>query len=58
MIGELPNPAVTEGMLKKILTWKTAGKSEGEIIRILRLETVPPGYTVHKWTPGNIRVAI
>lgn len=50
--AELPNPAVREGVLKRILTWKEAGKSDDDIFKILRSETVPSGYTIHKWTPG------
>ena len=42
--AKLPNPAVS---------WKTSGASDNTILENLQQETVPPGYTVHNWTPGD-----
>ena len=30
-----------------------SGASDNSIPQNLQQETVPPGYTVHKWTPGD-----
>lgn len=49
---KLLNPAVTEVLLKQILALKAAGKSEQEIISILRADTVPSGYKIHPWITG------
>ena len=51
--AQLPNPAVTEEVLKRILQWKTSGLSDDDIIKNLRKETVPPGHIIHTWTPGT-----
>lgn len=53
MTAKLPNPAVTEETLRKVLSWKTSCASDNTILENLRRETVPPGYTVHNWTPGD-----
>ena len=50
--AKLPNPAVTKALLERILALKEAGKSENDIISILRADTVPSGYKVHQWIPG------
>ena len=52
--SNLPNPAVTEEVLMKVLAWKATGKSEDAIIKCLRQETVPQGFKVHSWTPGTV----
>ena len=54
LIAKVSNPAVSEETLWKIFSWKEAGKSETDVIDLLRKETVPPGYTPHNWTPGTL----
>ena len=44
LTGELPNPAVKREILRRI--------RHEDVIRQLRKETVPPGFTYHTWTPG------
>lgn len=52
--AECPDPVVTGDLLTKILVWKIAGKSGEDIATALRQETVPSGYTVHKWIAGTV----
>lgn len=50
--AEQPDGAVSEATLLKILDWKRTGASMDEIIDMLRMQTVPAGYTIHPWNPG------
>ena len=51
--AQLPNPAVTEEILRKIVQWNRSGLSNDGIINNLRKKTVPVGYNFHTWTPGT-----
>ena len=53
VVAELPNPAVSEELLKEIMQWMEHGASFGDVISRLRLQTVPISYTVHTWQQGN-----
>ena len=44
LIAKVSNPAVSEETLWKIFSWKEAGKSETDVIDLLRKETVQ-----HSW---------
>ena len=58
MHGKLPNPAVPEDVSKKVLILKLAGKSEDDVIKTLRQETVPPGHTPLSWIEGEVLLLI
>jgi len=47
-----PNPVVSQDMLRFILTLQAIGESLSTIIDLLRLKTVPPGYTPYTWVEG------
>ena len=49
----IPNPAVDSDLLEKVHTWIRAGIIIDDIIKRLRLQTVPTGYTIHTWTEGT-----
>ena len=51
--AELPNDAISETTLRMILDWKMTGATMDEIIDRLRSQTVPRGYPIHEWTPGD-----
>ena len=53
VVAALPNPAITSEVLVKVLQRKKNGMSEEHIIKELRKETVPPGYTYHRRTIGT-----
>lgn len=50
--AKLQNPVVSEATLKRILSMKVSGSTDKDIVGSLRLETVPPGNTVHNWISG------
>ena len=52
--AKLPNPAVTSGILQRIIEMRKDGMSHEEVVKKLRKETVPPGYTIHMWAPGML----
>ena len=43
--AEVPNPAVSPEILKNILLWQRYGATMDDVLRRLRLHTVPTGYT-------------
>lgn len=52
--GLKENPAVTKELLAEILSWKSNGALDIDIIYRLRQRIVPAGYTPHTWIHGNI----
>ena len=52
--AKLQNPAVSNQVLENIFSWRAAGMSEDAIFSKLRQDTVPSGYTIHNWTPGDL----
>ena len=52
--AELPNPAVTEDVLRNVQLWKESGVSEDTILKNLRQKTVPSGYIPHNWILGSV----
>ena len=47
------NSAVSSTLLMTILSWLTENCSMDDIIVRLRQRTVPSGYTIHTWIPGE-----
>ena len=47
------NPAVTQSTLRFILAMKQNGLNTSEIVKILRKNTVPEGYTPFPWRKGT-----
>ena len=51
--AELPNDAISETTLRMILDLKMTGATMDKIIDRHRSQTVPRGYPIHEWTPGD-----
>ena len=53
--AQIPNPAVCDELLTKILAWKNEGALTDDIITRLRIRTVPSRYvhTIHSWIDGK-----
>ena len=47
------NPAVSNGLLQEIHTWREEGASDMDIITRLRQRTVPAGHSFRPWCPGE-----
>ena len=50
--AKIHNPAVESTLLQQIYLWIEAGATLDDVIERLRLQTVPPGNTIHNWTEG------
>lgn len=46
------NPAIESSLLQQIYLWIEGGATLDDVIERLRMQTVPPGYTIHNWTEG------
>ena len=53
IMAELPNDTIPETTLRLIHEWKMSGTMMDDIIDRLRSQTVPHGYPVHEWIPGD-----
>ena len=54
--AETPNPAVPERLLEKIWGLRSHDISWNDVIKQLRIRTVPPGYTFCTWYAGKTLV--
>lgn len=52
IVPQVPNPAVSNEVLKEIVQWKHEGLSLDGIIDRLRPRTVPSGYSYHTLIEG------
>lgn len=51
--AQISNPAVPQTVLSEILSWRSEGATDMDVITRLRQRTVPSGYDIHSWIQGT-----
>lgn len=54
IVAKQMSSSVPQSVLKQIHRWSLEKLSYKDIVSRLRCRTVPPGYTIHTWIPGEL----